>query len=59
MKKKLALLLASSIVLTTLAACGNGNNSKTDNPEWKGSVAMVMPGLITRRTVWRSPADGS
>ena len=47
MKKKLALLLASSIVLTTLAACGNGNNSKADNPEWKGSVAMVMPGLIT------------
>ena len=47
MKRKLALFLASSMVLTALTACGSGNNGKADNPEWKGSVAMVMPGLIT------------
>lgn len=46
MKKKLALILAMSMLLGMLAVgCSNGDNKKND--EMKGSVAMVMPGLIT------------
>lgn len=45
MKKKLALILAMSMLLGLLAAGCSGDNKKSD--EMKGSVAMVMPGLIT------------
>ena len=45
MKKKLALILAMSMLLGMLAVGCSGDDKKND--EMKGSVAMVMPGLIT------------
>ena len=54
MKKKFAVVLSMVLVLSlALAACG-GNNTANNNggdeggeENWTGSVAMVLPGLIT------------
>jgi len=46
MKKFFALLLAMIMVLS-MVACGGSKKEEAANDDMKGSVAMVMPGLIT------------
>ena len=46
MKKFFALLLAMIMVLS-LVACGGSKKEEAASDDMKGSVAMVMPGLIT------------
>ena len=46
MKKFFALLLAMIMVLS-MVACGGSKKEEAASDDMKGSVAMVMPGLIT------------
>ena len=49
MKKKFTGILALALVFTmALTSCGgSGEKPAADSDEWKGSVAMAFPGLIT------------